>query len=162
MVDFSKPNPDLIRKMRESSDDELFRYLENAKGKLPDAQWFVDAIVNEQVERGGLRNLNANSIREVILKFARQGKTCSYKMIADELGVSWEQAHWRLPGILGEVSEMEHAQGRPLLTAIVVSQEGKCGSGFFEMARRNGAVITGEARFQDEGQQRVFAYWQER
>lgn len=161
MVDFSMPDPDLIQKMQASSDDELFRYLENAKKKLPDAQWFVDAIVNEQVERGGLRNLNANSIREVILKFAKLGKTCSYKTIADELGVTWEQAHWRLPGLLGEVSEMEHSKGRPLLTAIVVSQKGICGSGFFEMSRRGGAQFIDEARFQDEEQIRVFAYWKD-
>ena len=162
MVDFSKPNPELMRRMQASSDDELFRYLENAKGKLPNAQWFVDAVVEEQVKRGGLRNLNAESVRNVILDYAKQGQTCTYKMVADGLGVSWEQAHWRLPGVLGQVSEMEHSKGRPLLTAIVVSQAGKCGSGFFEMACKNGAVMTDEARFQDEEQKRVFAYWQER
>lgn len=56
---------------------------------------------------------------------------------------------------------MEHSKGRPLLTAIVVSQKGICGSGFFEMSRRGGAQFTDEARFQDEEQKRVFAYWKD-
>ena len=108
MVDYSEPNPKLIRKMQLSSDDDLFGYLENAKRKLPDTQWFIDAIVDEQVKRGGLRNLNAESVRKVILEHAKRGQTCTYKTVGDGLGVSWEQAHWRLPSVLGEVSEMEH------------------------------------------------------
>ena len=162
MVDYSKPNPELIRKMQSSTDDELFRYLENAKRKLPDTRWFVDAIVEEQVKRGGLRNLNAESVRKVILEHAKRGQTCTYKTVADGLAVSWEQAHWRLPSVLGEVSEMEHDRGHPFLTAIVVSQKGDCGGGFFEMARKAGASFTDDAKFQDEEQQRVFEFWRDR
>jgi hypothetical protein len=67
-----------------------------------------------------------------------------------------------MPKILGQVSEMEHGSGRPLLTAIVVAQSGKCGDGFFEMAGRTGARIIDNQRFQEEEQRRVFDYWSER
>ena len=116
----------------------------------------------EQVERGGLRNMNANSVREIILRYARRGETCTYKAIADELGMEWNQAHRPMPKILGEVSEMEHDAGRPLLTAIVVAKNGRCGDGFFEMAKRTGASIFDKETFQQEEQQRVFDYWMER
>lgn len=159
MPDYTKPDPDLLEKVRTASDGSLRTFLRNARAKLPDAQWFADAIVAEQLRRGGLQNINANSVREVILQYAKRRKTCTYKTIAEELGVEWSQAHWRLPKILGEVSEMEHGCGRPMLTAIVVSQKGKCGGGFFEMARRAGTVFSDEERFQEEEQQGVFDYW---
>ncbi len=159
MIDYATPIPTLLDKVKHASDDELIRLLENAKAKLPDTLWLVDAIVTEQVGRGGLRNMNPNSVREIILKYARRGQTCTYKAIADKLGLEWSQAYRRMPKILGQVSEMEHDSGRPLLTAIVVAQSGKCGDGFFEMARRTGAKITDNQRFQEEEQRRVFDYW---
>jgi hypothetical protein len=162
MIDYATPNPTLLDKVKLMSDDALTRLLENAKAKLPETQWLVDAIVAEQVGRGGLRNMNANSVREVILKYARRGETCTYKTIADELSIKWSQAHRPMPKILGQVSEMEHGSGRPLLTAIVVAQSGKCGDGFFEMAGRTGARIIDNQRFQEEEQRRVFDYWSER
>ena len=162
MADYSKPNPNLLEKVKSASDAELARFLVNAKAKLPHAQWFVDAIVTEQVSRGGFRNMTADSVREIILRYARQEKTCTYKTIADELGIEWAQAHRRLPPILGQVSEMEHDYKRPLLTAIVVSQKGDCGNGFFEMAKRAGVDFVDRERFQEKEQRRVFDYWREK
>jgi hypothetical protein len=162
MIDYATPDPALLEKVKSASDEALTRFLANARAKLPDTQWLVDAVVSEQVSRGGLRNMNANSVREIIIKYARAGRTCTYKTIADELGLEWNQAHRPMPKILGQVSEMEHDFGRPLLTAIVVSQSGRCGDGFFEMARRTGAVITDHQNFQEEEQRRVFEYWRER
>lgn len=159
MPDYSKPNPILLNQVKSASDAELSRYLVNAKAKLPHAQWFVDAIVTEQVSRGGFQNMTADSVREIILKYARMGKTCTYKTISDELGIEWSQAHRRLPPILGQVSEMEHDYKRPLLTAIVVSQKGNCGDGFFEMAKRAGVNFVDRDKFQEEEQRRVFDYW---
>ena len=161
-ADYSKPDPELVKRVCSASDDELSRYLENAKRKLPDTRWLVDAIAQEQIKRGGLQNLTAESVRQVILKHARPGRLCTYKMIAEALGVSWEQAHWRLPSILGQVSEMEDCVGRPLLTAIVTSQKGICGDGFFQMARRNGHKFSDKAEFQRQEQQGVFDYWKDR
>ncbi len=160
--DYSKPDFELIDRVRSASDEGLSRYLENAKRKLPDTRWLVDAIAQEQIKRGGLQNLTAESVRQVILEHARAGRTCTYKMIAEALGVSWEQAHWRLPSILGQVSEMEDGVGRPLLTAIVTSQKGVCGDGFFQMARRNGHKFGDKTEFQRQEQQGVFDYWKDR
>ena len=63
MPDYSKPNPTLLEKLKTASDGEIAEYLKNAKAKLPDAQWFVDAIITEQVNRGGFRNMTADSVR---------------------------------------------------------------------------------------------------
>jgi len=158
-VDYSRPDPEKIEKLKTASDAELTSYLENAKRKLPDTQWFVDKIVEEQTRRGGIHNMNAHSVRDVIVKFAKVGETVTYKQVADALGVSWEQAHWRLPEYLGQACEMERSLGRPLISAIVVSQEGKCGTGFFQMAKSLGIVFNDEQKYQDQEQQRVFDYW---
>ena len=69
--------------------------------------------------------MNADSVRSVIIKSARHGRTITYKQIADELGVPWEQAHWRLPTLLGDACEIEHSAGRPLLSAIVVPRKAR-------------------------------------
>jgi hypothetical protein len=161
MPDYANPDPTLLEKLKSVSDADLAMFLENAKAKLPDARWFVDAIVTEQVNRGGFRNMTADSVREIILRYARRGECCTYKNISDELGIGWSQAHRRMPPILGQVSEMEHDCDRPLLTAIVVSQKGKCGGGFLEMAKRAGANFTNRERFQAEEQSKVFEYWRE-
>jgi hypothetical protein len=157
--DYSEPDPAILDRVRKATDEELYRYMENAKRKLPTTQWLVAAITQEQVKRGGIINLNANSVREIILKYARSRQTCTYKMIAEELSVSWPQAHWRLPPILDEVSTFERAAGRPLLTAIVTSQKGMCGDGFFEMAMKEGFEVNDKLRFQENEQKRVFEYW---
>ena len=72
-TDYSKPDPELIERVCSASDDELSRYLENAKRKLPDTRWLVDAIAQEQIKRGGLQNLTAESVRQIILEHARGG-----------------------------------------------------------------------------------------
>ncbi len=159
---YAEPDSELIERVRSASDEKLSRYLENAKRKLPDTRWLVDVIGKEQLKRGGLHNLTAESARQIILKHAREGRTCTYKMIAEALGVSWSQAHWRLPAILGQVSEMEDGVGRPLLTAIVTSRKGVCGDGFFQMARRIGHRFSDKAEFQRQEQQRVLHHWKDR
>jgi hypothetical protein len=135
MIDYATPDPALLERVKTASSEELARYLANAKRKLPATRWLVEAIATEQLKRRGLQNFNAQSIRQVILDHARRGRTCTYKTIAATLGLEWSQAHRRLPHLLGEISEGEHAERRPLLTAIVVAQNGKCGQGFFDMAR---------------------------
>lgn len=157
--DYSQPDPKVLDSVHNATNDQLCTMLENAKRKLPATQWLVDAITNEQVRRGGLINLNANSVRAVILRYARSGQTCTYKTIAEELSVEWPQAHWRLPPVLDEISTFERAAGRPLLTAVVTSQKGLCGDGFFEMAIREGFNVGDKERFQNNEQQRVFDYW---
>jgi hypothetical protein len=161
--DYSESDPELVERVRSAEDDELAGYLENAKRHLPQTQWLVDVIAQEQLKRGGTQTLTPDSVREVILKHAREGRTCTYKLIAESLGISWSEAHWRLPGVLGKVSEMESGIGRPLLTAIVTSQKGSCGDGFFQMARQNGYGYKFRDRleFQRQEQQRVFEYWKD-
>ncbi len=62
----------------------------------------------------------------------------TYQEIAKLLG--WPlQGQWmgaEIGKLLGQISEDEHACGRPLLSAIAVSTTGRPGPGFFEWARQ--------------------------
>ena len=62
-----------------------------------------------------------------------------------------------LPGIAS--GDMEDGVGGPLLTAIVTSQKGVCGDGFFQMARSIEHKFSDKADFQRQEQQSVFDYW---
>lgn len=65
--------------------------------------------------------------------------------------------------LLGEVSEHEHAQGRPLLSVVVISHDGnKPGEGFFTLARDLG-VYTGpdEDTYWNTELKRVWATWKD-
>ena len=70
---------------------------------------------------------------------------------------------------LGDISEFEHSQGRPLLSSIVVAEEnGLPGVGFFEMAERlhdvDGKPLfdptsLSKKKYLSQEQKKVFEYW---
>lgn len=67
--------------------------------------------------------------------------------------------------ILGEISENEHRQGRPMLSALAVKvNEGVPGPGFFECARGLGVLkgnsAADERRFWEEQKTAVYETWQ--
>jgi hypothetical protein len=67
--------------------------------------------------------------------------------------------------VLGDVSRSEHAQGRPLLSCLVVqAQSGKPGPGFYQMARQLGVQIPQGSETQQWSREvvRVVTYWQDR
>ena len=65
--------------------------------------------------------------------------------------------------LLGEISEDEHLQGRPLLSALVINVEGKVTGGFFTLARLLGLLTSddpaAEQRFLDQQRKAIYAYW---
>lgn len=65
----------------------------------------------------------------------------------------------QLADICGEISEDEHAAGRPLLSAVVVNEEGHPGSGFFRLARRLRIPFEDNDTFWIHELQRVANYW---
>ena len=69
--------------------------------------------------------------------------------------------------MLGEISEDEGHQGRPMLSALAVSStNGKPGRGFYVLARQLGLLeaVTpqGERRFWEAEVRKVYAVWGER
>ncbi|MGE0709023.1 MAG: hypothetical protein AB7N76_00010 [Planctomycetota bacterium] len=69
---------------------------------------------------------------------ARQGELIHYGPIADllDLDMGLQEHRRRIGEILGQVSRAEHAEGRPLLSAVVVLAGTEMpGKGFFTLAR---------------------------
>jgi len=66
--------------------------------------------------------------------------------------------------MLGEISEAEHAQQRPMLSAIVVNTSGMPGPSFFvlahELERYPGTTKDEEARFWHAEEDAVYAAWE--
>ena len=74
---------------------------------------------------------------------ARQGRVAYYDEIQHHAGLDMESPADReeIGRLLGEISEFEHKNGRPLLSAIVIAKgEGRPGRGFFNLARSLGLL----------------------
>ncbi len=67
--------------------------------------------------------------------------------------------------MLGEISEDEHNQGRPMLSAVAVNVRGEPGPGFFGLAESLGKLSTNEPTKRKEfwlsERQAVYAEWAE-
>lgn len=112
-------------------------------------------------------------LREMLINVARRGGVTHYGPVADLLGIRTERLdHCReLSEALDEISTFEHANGRPLLSVVVVRkpdeghQEGhdmRPGGGFFKMAKRNGVQKPDEddEAFFAAQLRRAHDYWQ--
>ena len=102
-----------------------------------------------------------------ILQAARQGQTIVYGDIAKIMGLPPSGHHMasEVGQILGEISEDEHVNGRPMLTAVVVSVDGMPGQGFFTCARQLGKLHEdsrdAERHFWESEKAAVFETWRD-
>ena len=117
--------------------------------------------------------MNSKGIREYLISRAKLGKAIHYSSLNQLLDMPYDlsKSYERhlLEEDLGAISELEHSQGRPLLSAIVVSEEnGLPGVGFFEMAERlednEGNKLfdpskISKKKYLAQEQERVFEYW---
>lgn len=101
-----------------------------------------------------------------LINTARRRGTCTYQEVAELMGLpprgnymGAETGH-----LLGEISEDEHVNGRPMLSAIAVSTSGMPGSGLFDLARQlgkmSGTSAEAERRFWEKEKEAVYATWQ--
>jgi hypothetical protein len=94
---------------------------------------------------------------------AQRGQLLTYSEIAPLAGLDMEspEDRVRLGKILGDISSKEHAEGRPLLSVIVVhAVDSSPGEGFFKLARELGRLGKGkEIEFFAEEARRVFDLW---
>lgn len=101
-----------------------------------------------------------------LIKAAQTRRTLGYQDIATIMGLPMT-GNWmaRQTGqMLGEISQNENDQRRPMLSALVIRTDGSPGDGFFNLARDLGK-LTSDAR-EDEKQfwnfevESVFRTWQ--
>lgn len=81
------------------------------------------------------------TIYEKLKSIAKDGQTITYGEIAPLVNVdlSKQEGRNRLSWILGEISEFEQENGRPMLSAVVIRKGyGDPGSGFFNLAQELG------------------------
>lgn len=94
---------------------------------------------------------------------AREKRTAPYKQIADSIGI--DTSNWRFANQLGplldQVNRDEYANGRPLLSAVVVGKStGYPGIGFFKCVQELlGITVTDNLKYWKEELQRVQEYW---
>jgi len=104
-----------------------------------------------------------DAIREKLIEVAREDNVTFYGDISPMAGLdmSLPNDRYEIGVILDGINQDEHAEGRPLLSAVVV-QRGtfRPGQGFFTMARGMG-LFSGddEDRFYSDELRRVHDYW---
>lgn len=100
-----------------------------------------------------------------LIKAARYKGTTTYQAIAEIMGLPLRGSHMgrEVGKILGEISEDELNQGRPMLSAIAVGVSGSPGDGFFVLARQIGKLQDNskeaEHRFWEDEKAAVCATW---
>lgn len=107
------------------------------------------------------------AIYERLKAVARAGATITYGEIAPLAHVNLDSPADRneLAAILGNISQHEHAQGRPLLSAVVVySDDSTPGKGFYTMAHEldvyHGTDQIADLTLFVNELRRVHDYWQ--
>ena len=117
--------------------------------------------------------MNQKEIRNYLISRAKLGTTIHYGSLNQLLDTPYDLSNsyerHLLGEDLGEISEFEHSQGRPLLSAIVVAEDNKLsGVVFFEMAaeledNKENKLFDpskkSKKKYLEEEQKRVFEYW---
>ena len=108
---------------------------------------------------------STETIYQEIAKVAKSGGTTYYSDIAPLVGLDMgsHPDRNRISNILDEISRNEHANGKPLLSAVVISKARKLpGQGFFTLAQ-NLYLYDGnpdsELEFWVQELRRVHAHW---
>ena len=88
-----------------------------------------------------------------LIQAARYQGIVYYKRIARLIGIEEPGHHMarQVGQVLGEISEDEHAAGRPMLSAVAVASDDHPGDGFFTLARNLGLLDS-----EDESQMQEF------
>lgn len=79
-----------------------------------------------------------------LITAAKYRGTVTYQEIAQIMGLPLQGNHMsrEVGWVLGEISEDELKNGRPMLSAIAVGVNGKPGAGFFDWARKLGRLTS--------------------
>ena len=110
--------------------------------------------------------LSLDTTYRAILEAARKQRFISYGDLAQANGEAWQKVRRQMPGHLGDLMELCHEEGWPLLSALVMPKgavetgklEGRAQEGFVNAARSLGYEIGDPAAFVSEHQQRAFVW----
>lgn len=100
-----------------------------------------------------------------LIRAARYRETTTYQAVAEIMGLPLSGAYMgrEIGRILGEISEDEVQQGRPMLSALVVGVVGRPSPGFFGLAKRLGRLREdskeAEQQFWEEEKTAVYETW---
>ena len=85
---------------------------------------------------------NYHLVYSELIRAAQYGGTTTYQAIAQIMGLPLVGSHMgsETGWILGEISEDEVGQGRPMLGAVAVGVNGLPGSGFYRLAEQLGKL----------------------
>lgn len=100
--------------------------------------------------------------RDVLIEVARRKDKIAYSELATEITAINIEAHdSRMNHLLGEISSEEDAQGRGMLTAIVVHKSGdlRPGPGFYDLAKSLGKDTSDKDFFCISEVKTVHDYW---
>lgn len=104
-------------------------------------------------------------IHSELITAARYRGTVTYQEIAKIIGLPLRGAYMgaEIGQLLGEISEDECNNGRPMLSAVAVNIQGSPGSGFFNLARSlkklRGSSKSSENGFWENEKQAVYETW---
>jgi hypothetical protein len=99
--------------------------------------------------------------KRILVRRAKRGSPITYSDFVSQIVTVIMDAHdTRLAHFLGQISESEHFDGRPLLTALVVHKHDLWpGKGFFELARSLGYSVVDETAFWSDQVEKLKSYW---
>ena len=110
-----------------------------------------------------------DTLRKALIEAAKNAGLLYYRTAAQLLGLDMTQAADRgeIGRMLDAINRVEHDEGGPLLSAVVVRANSRIpGPGFFPMARRLGYKVghdeEGERTFWEQEVARVYSHWAER
>lgn len=101
-----------------------------------------------------------------LIQAARHRGTATYQELAELVGLPLRGSHMgsELGGYLGAISEDEAHAGRPMLSAIAVTVDGKPGGGFFGLAKDIGRLTSEHPAdrdaFWESEKKAVYKAWQ--
>jgi hypothetical protein len=122
------------------------KYVQNGSFDFPPEQWAAAK----------------SEIRAVLVVKAMERAMIPYSdLVAQVRAVHFKAFDVRLFSILGQISSEEHAQGRPLLSVLVVHKTGDMqpGDGFFELAESLGRDTSNLLKAWIVEVQKVHQYW---
>lgn len=108
-------------------------------------------------------------VRSHLIEIARKGTAITYQVLSDQckLGLVMQFSQYdrtQIGQILGEISAFEHRQGRPLISALVISKGDKYqGDGFFKLCEELGfgswKKLKADIAFEIEHMNACYDFW---
>ncbi len=111
-----------------------------------------------------------NTVRNFLIELARKREGfIYYQQLSDRCNLGFNfrdnpSDRIEIGRILGEISEFEHNEGRPLLSAVVLSKSLQEGDGFFKLCEELGfgsyRKIKSDPAFASIQMNRCYEFWQ--